>query len=181
MVPVPGARSSKSGHIPRFFLLDLARSFAYNKFRLFRPSSRTRGRVEVKKFSFVVAVVIAITGMAGSAFGQGFPLPTQCVANCDSTTPTAGPSVTCPGCPAVRTGFNNTTNQWVLGNPPYPYSDPIVAFTGRYVDSVFTRDWQQTFRTARSYGFKVNPERNRIYFTLGSAVATALGFHEVFR
>jgi PKD repeat protein len=50
------------------------------------------------------------------------------------------------------------------------YSGAIKAFVGRYADSTTTRDYQQTFRTARAGLVRFAPERNRVYMALGSAV-----------
>ena len=68
------------------------------------------------------------------------------------------------------TGFD-AAGAPVLGAPPYPYGGAIAAFTGRYLDSNFTRDLQYPYRTARAFRAVVHPSRNRIYLHLGSTVA----------
>jgi len=50
------------------------------------------------------------------------------------------------------------------------FGDPIASFTGRFLDSVFVNDWQQTFRTGRAYNAIYVPGRNRIVMQIGSAV-----------
>jgi hypothetical protein len=65
----------------------------------------------------------------------------------------------CTSCVAPNTGL-----------PTVGYSGAIQTFVGRFADSTSTRDFQQTFRTARAGAVRFAPERNRIYMALGSAV-----------
>ena len=50
------------------------------------------------------------------------------------------------------------------------YGAPMKTFTGRFLDSNNTRDYQQTFRTARATYTGVAPERKRLYMLIGSAL-----------
>lgn len=89
--------------------------------------------------------------LAASLQAQDWPLPAA-----TPNTPTKCSS-SCPG--------------GLAGKPTYGWNDPVVAFTGRFLDSAYMQDWQQTFRTARAGRMKTNPAGDRIYFALGQAVA----------
>ncbi|HYM62824.1 MAG TPA: hypothetical protein VEZ11_18205, partial [Thermoanaerobaculia bacterium] len=65
----------------------------------------------------------------------------------------------------ICTGAFDGTSPKTIG---YPL--PIATFTGRYLDSQATRDFQQSFRTARANTIMFAPERNRIYTLIGSAL-----------
>lgn len=67
--------------------------------------------------------------------------------------------VFCTGCPS------SANNKMTVG-----YSSPVKTFTGRFLDSQNTRDYQVPFRTARATWVGYSPERNRIYMLIGSAV-----------
>ncbi len=68
--------------------------------------------------------------------------------------------VMCAGCVGPNAGL-----------PTVGYSGAIKGFVGRFADSTSTRDYQQTFRTARAGTVRFAPSRDRIYMGLGSAVA----------
>jgi PKD repeat protein len=84
-----------------------------------------------------------------SAFAQYWPKPAA----------TPGVDVKCVGC------VGNKNN---LMTPGYPAT--ISTFTGRFLDSQATQDYQQPFRTARAFHVYPAPSRNRIYMIIGSAV-----------
>ncbi|MFZ2492333.1 MAG: PKD domain-containing protein [Thermoanaerobaculia bacterium] len=100
------------------------------------------------KLSFVT---LAVMFGALSVFGQGWPVPAK-TPNTDVPCNTSG----CVGKEGKK----------VIG-----YPDTFKTFSGRFLDSVASRDYQFTFRTARARMLKVAPERNRIYMILGSALA----------
>lgn len=85
-----------------------------------------------------------------SAVAQYWPLPAK----------TPGVDVKCVGCLGAASG---------LLTPGYPSA--FTSFTGRYLDSQATNDFQQPFRTARAFMVLPAPSRNRIYMIIGSAVA----------
>ncbi|HET7712192.1 MAG TPA: hypothetical protein VFL80_09715, partial [Thermoanaerobaculia bacterium] len=113
---------------------------------------------DLKRVSILIAIVFC-AGAFTSAYAQ-FPIPAR----------PNGPIESCSGCPTPRTGFD-ANNQPIMGNPPYPYSDPIVNFTGRFMDSTFTKDHQLPYRTARAFKSFIFPDKNRVYLHLGSTVA----------
>jgi hypothetical protein len=98
----------------------------------------------------VVSFVVALTLSSQLAMAQHWPKPDV----------RQNVEVPCAGC----LGQNN-------GLPTLGYSGAIRTFVGRFADSTTTRDYQATFRTARSGVVRFAPERNRIYMALGSAVA----------
>ena len=53
-----------------------------------------------------------------------------------------------------------------LPQPPFP--SPITSFTGRFVDSTSTPDFQFPNRTLRAYWVKIAPELDRIFVVLGA-------------
>lgn len=120
---------------------------------------------EVKKLRFVrAAIALFIVAASGSsAFAQIWPIPASqpgvqvlCTGN-GILKDTQGKDA---GCPAPDTF-----------KPTWPWSDPIQAFTGRYLDSLYVADAQQTFRTGRAGSVIVMPSLNRVYMQLGHAVA----------
>ena len=106
---------------------------------------------DLKRVSLLITLIASVT-IASTALAQ-FPLP----APSTGTTPTA-----CPGC--------GEPPPEAMGKPVYPYSDPIVAFTGRFLDSYRTKDFQQPFRSARAWNVLIAPEKNRVYMRMGSAL-----------
>ena len=57
------------------------------------------------------------------------------------------------------------------GKPTYPYSDPLVNFVGRYVDSTDINNYQNIgIRTIRANKVRVSPDGQRLYLGLGEAV-----------
>jgi len=121
--------------------------------------------VKLNKFSSKLAIGIVLLMVATAAFAQNYPLPGS-----SSEAPRL-----CTGCP--RTNPSGQSND---GLKTWPYSLPIKAFVGRYVDSVNTSDWQGPFRTARAARIVVAPTQRgsappRIYIQIGSALtATSL-------
>ncbi len=69
--------------------------------------------------------------------------------------------VPCTGCVSPQGANGKLT-------PGYPST--ITRFTGRFLDSQATQDYQQTFRTGRAFYVFPAPSRNRIYMIIGSAV-----------
>lgn len=87
---------------------------------------------------------------ASPLFAQKYPMPGK----------KGQPVVKCTGC-----GGGNE------GKPTYPYSDPLVAFAGRYVDSTDINNYQNIgIRTIRANKVRVSPDRQRLYLGLGEAV-----------
>ena len=100
----------------------------------------------IKKSGLFVSIGLMF---AASAFAQYWPKP--------ATTP--GVDVTCTGCLNLAAGKLT---------PGYPTT--ITRFTGRFLDSQATQDYQQSFRTARAFQIVPAPSRGRIYMIIGSAV-----------
>ncbi len=71
---------------------------------------------------------------------------------------TPGVDVKCVGCIESHNG---------LLTPGYPTA--ISTFTGRFLDSQATQDFQQPFRTSRAFHVYPDLPHNRIYFIIGSA------------
>lgn len=100
----------------------------------------------------VASVVFALAVMIPSlSRGQGYPMPSS-----DSQ-----PPVLCTVCLGA---YKNL--------PTYPYSAPIKAFAGRYVDSQSTRDYQNGtgYRTVRAKKVMTAPELNRVYIVQGEGL-----------
>ncbi|HUP49876.1 MAG TPA: PKD domain-containing protein [Thermoanaerobaculia bacterium] len=106
----------------------------------------------------VLSAAAFLLCFAGSLYAQGYLYPTG---------PAGGPALSCPGCPPPRTSVFDST----LGKV-YPYGDPIIDFH-RFVDSVWVKDWQQPFRTARAFRAVHVPSRNRIYMIIGGGAFVA--------
>jgi PKD repeat protein len=70
-----------------------------------------------------------------------------------------------PGTPVQCTGCLSDVQPLSPG-----YQLPIKTFTGRYVDSTWTPDYQCGFRTARSGGINFSPDGKRVYIQMGSGV-----------
>lgn len=99
---------------------------------------------------FRALVVLAMTAvLGGAAEAQYWPLPAK----------TQNTDVPCSSC------LGRSKGKLTKGYPA-----PISTFTGRFLDSSDTRDFQATFRTARAYNVQVMPALNRVYFRIGSAV-----------
>lgn len=97
---------------------------------------------------FVLAFLSVIL-VSTAARAQGWPLPA----------PVPNVPVNCSGCAGVANGLATA-----------PWSSPFRSFTGRFLDSQATKDYQQTFRTARATWVGISPERNRVYMLIGSAL-----------
>ena len=93
---------------------------------------------------FTIGILIAV-----SAAAQYWPKPAD----------KPGVDVTCAGCLEFRNGKLT---------PGYPAT--IQTFTGRFLDSQATQDYQQPFKTARAENVLVVPATHRIYMQIGSAV-----------
>ncbi len=84
-----------------------------------------------------------------SAVAQYWPKPAA----------TPGVDVVCTGCLELHNGKLT---------PGYPST--IQTFTGRFLDSQATQDYQQPFKTARAESVVVVPSLHRIYMQIGSAL-----------
>ena len=102
-------------------------------------------RVIRKSASFLAIAIL----VAGTAAAQYWPKPAA----------TPGVDVTCTGCIELHNGKLT---------PGYPAT--ITTFTGRFLDSQATQDYQQPFKTARAESVTVVPSLHRIYMQIGSAV-----------
>ena len=99
---------------------------------------------------FTTLSLIAAAVIMAPAHAQNYPLPSS---------PTT--KSVCTNCPSPSTDL-----------PLFPYSAPIRAFTGRFLDSQLTRDYRgEPVRTLRARGVAIVPERNRVYMQLGSTFA----------
>lgn len=94
----------------------------------------------------IATAFVAVFAFLGSAFPQGYPLPSSGV-------------VTCATCPPPSTGL------------PLVSVPPPLTFRGRLVDSTVTRDYQQPLRTLRAFSVRVAADRGRVYAQLGSTFA----------
>src|SRR5260221_5005057 len=106
----------------------------------------------MNRFHSRFAVVAHQLSIAGAVFAQGWPLQSK----------TPDTEVGCHAC----TGSSPAADGKTVG-----YKAPIAAFTGRFLDSQATNDFEQTFRTARAGKIVVSPDGRRIYIQLGSMVA----------
>ncbi len=93
-----------------------------------------------------------LMGVASLTQAQGWPKPAK--------TPRTDVLCNTAACDGTYAGKK------LIGYPPL-----LTTFSGRFLDSVKTRDYQFSFRTARSRGTWVAADRNRIYMIIGSAVA----------
>ena len=98
---------------------------------------------------FKTALFLAVFAIAAPMSAQFWSLPAD----------TPNTDVPCATCKEPY------TNQLTKG-----YSAPITRFTGRFLDSTPTREFQQPFRTGRAYNVEVRPDLNRVYMRVGSAV-----------
>src|SRR5207247_8376235 len=113
-------------------------------------------KVNVIRYSMRrLAFFCIFLGVASSALGQGWPLPSK---SQNTTVPCPASSLACAG----------KENLLTVG-----YSDPIKTFVGRYLDSQATKEYQFPLRTLRARLVRVAPELNRIYMIQGS---TAVGY-----
>ena len=110
------------------------------------------GGEEVSKFSRSSWLCPLLLLIAPALLGQGWPLPAK-TPNTDVPC-TAGKAAGC------KSG---------LLTKGYP-SNPFVTFTGRFLDSNQTTDYQFYFRTGRAYGARAIG--NRMYCQIGSSVAS---------
>ena len=100
--------------------------------------------------SLVRSVLILLTafGTTAALRAQTYALPA----------PTPGTPVSCDGCISVV-------------KPLTPgYKLPIKIFTGRFLDSTWTPDYQCGFRTSRSGVITFSPDGKRVYMQMGSGV-----------
>lgn len=99
---------------------------------------------------------------AASAFAQTHPMPGSSAAS----------PVLCVGCPG-----SNASGQPNLGLPTFPYSSPIKAHVGRYVDSVGAADNPGAgMRTGRAGRVVIAPVQRgsappRVYLQIGAALS----------
>src|SRR5712692_10251405 len=100
----------------------------------------------IRKSASLLAIAILV---AGTAAAQYWPKPAA----------TPGVDVTCAGCIELHNGKLT---------PGYPAT--ITTFTGRFLDSQATQDYQQPFKTARAESATIVPSLHRIYMQVGSAV-----------
>lgn len=108
----------------------------------------TKGGWTVTKIARVLAVMFIVSLFGtNAAMAQGYPTPRAAGSPADS----------CTVCPAPL--------------PTYPYSAPIKAFKGRFMDSHRTKDYQQPERTYRARKFQHEPSTQRVYAMYGSTVA----------
>ena len=105
-------------------------------------------------FRLVRTAVVSLTllSVGVPAFAQGWARPAK----------TQNTDVVCATCPGTYKG------KLTIG-----YGAPMKTFTGRFLDSHNTRDYQQTFRTARATYTGVAPERKRLKKPRGSSCAKA--------
>lgn len=101
--------------------------------------------------------------VAATAFAQNYPMPGS----------SSAANVICTGCPGI-----NASGQPNLGLPTFPFSAPVKAHAGRYVDSVSVSDWQhgQGMRTSRAGRIIIAPVQRgsappRVYLQVGAALA----------
>lgn len=97
----------------------------------------------------VLVCAVAFVLSASRAAAQTWALPS----------PLQNTIVKCTTCPG------SAKDQWTVG-----YPSPVKTFTGRFLDSSNTRDYQQTFRTARATWVGVAPAQKRLYMLIGSAI-----------
>jgi hypothetical protein len=102
----------------------------------------------MSRFVHRAATLLALLLPSAAAFGQGFPVP--------SSVP--GTEVTC-----------SVTD--CAGRKTVGYSLPLKAFTGRFLDSSLTRDYQAIIRTSRARRVRLSPDGKRLYFIMGSLFA----------
>ncbi len=100
---------------------------------------------------FAVVALLHLTFVV-AAFGQGWPLPGK----------TPNVEVSCTAC----TGSSPAANGKTVG-----YRTPITAFTGRFLDSQATNEFQQPFRTARAAKIVLSSDGKRIYVQIGGMAA----------
>ncbi|HUF16711.1 MAG TPA: hypothetical protein VMS12_01565 [Thermoanaerobaculia bacterium] len=103
--------------------------------------------------SRIVILGLLLATATPSAFAQGYPMP-----GASSADP-----VLCTTCPFPYTDL-----------PTWPYGEPLTFFSGRYIDSQLTRDYQASFgmRTLRAVRVEVVPDHNRVYMIIGSTFAS---------
>jgi PKD repeat protein len=115
--------------------------------------------VNLNKLLSRLSLGVALVLSAVTVFGQGYPLPSS-------------GTVLCANCPG-----RNAMGQLNAGLPLWPWSSPIKAFVGRYVDSVVTGDDQgHGMRTARAGRVKVAATQRgtappRVYMQVGAALS----------
>jgi PKD repeat protein len=119
----------------------------------------------VKNGFKLIAAALFCLAMPAALLAQSWPEP-------HAAGSTAAPR-SCPGCPTVRTN-DPTGNAPIVVAPTVGFSDPIVAFTGRWLDSTLANDYQAPFRTGRAFNVRyatVGPNNlHRFYIQIGSAV-----------
>ncbi|MFZ2493045.1 MAG: fibronectin type III domain-containing protein, partial [Thermoanaerobaculia bacterium] len=104
----------------------------------------------------VLTLILGLSSLgfgAASALAQGWPLPAK--------TPATAVTINCMSAACL-----GKEGKKLVG---YPRS--MKTFTGRFLDSVSSRDYQFPFRTARARMLRIAPDRNRVYMINGSALA----------
>ncbi|MCU1227164.1 MAG: hypothetical protein JWO97_48, partial [Acidobacteria bacterium] len=96
---------------------------------------------------FVICAVLMMT--SASLFAQGWAMPAK----------TPNTLATCSNC------IGSLKNKPAVG-----YSAPISKFTGRFLDSSSTTDFQAYYRTARADTVLLSPDGTRLYFKIGAGV-----------
>src|SRR5438105_3986899 len=99
-----------------------------------------------------ISTFLLVATLAASVYGQGYPLPSK-----TPNTPVLCDPAVWPGC--IESAAGKLTPGWDL---------PIANYVGRMLDSTLTRDYQQAFRTARTFQMRVAP--TRFYLNTGGAV-----------
>jgi PKD repeat protein len=102
----------------------------------------------MKSLKFLMILAVAVSALS-AAHAQTWPYPAN----------QAGATAPCTGCGGT-----------IEGLPTFPWSDPIVGYTGRFLDSTTTHDWQGPYRTGRANYTVYSPTNNRIYMAIGSGV-----------
>jgi PKD repeat protein len=110
--------------------------------------SRPGGENVIRGFVRSVLILLATFGATTALIAQSYALPAS----------TPGTPVSCDGCLSDI-------------KPLTPgYQLPIKTFTGRFLDSTWTPDYQCNFRTARAGSIHISPDGKRIYIQMGSGV-----------
>jgi PKD repeat protein len=103
-----------------------------------------------QRYSRILLVICAVLMMtSASLFAQGWAMPAK----------TPNTLATCTACPGS-----------LKNKPAVGYAAPIAKFTGRFLDSSLTVDYQVYYRTARAETVQLSPDGKRLYFRIGSGV-----------
>jgi PKD repeat protein len=113
----------------------------------------------IRSFARSVLILLAAVGTTTALRAQSYPLPAPTTGTPVACDPTPTPNINpVNGCPAAT--FPLTPG----------YQSPIKTFTGRFLDSTWTPDYQCIFRTARAGLINFSPDGKRIYIQMGSGV-----------